>query len=166
MVDRSPREDITSEQRQQAVASILAGKESARGVARRLGVHHRTVTQWYHAFLDTGAEEPEPEHFPIYGVPAVGNLANDDGRDRSNERLARYVYDAVIAQLEAITARARITGSTSFIERQSADHLAQIDDVAWTQVIRLVNFMAYRAGSNEPEYRLPEYRNGAVGTPD
>lgn len=145
--DRSPRDDITAQQRADAVKAVLSGAETERAVAARLGVHHQAVQRWRKDYLASLVKDPRmptvADFAPADDVP----IGQDDERERSDEALSRYVYDAIVAQLQAVTNRARITGRADFIERQTGDHLAHLDQVAWDQIVRLVQTFAWTRDS-------------------
>ncbi len=162
-IDRRQRHDITAEQRAEAVAAIIAGTATARALAAKLGVSRQTVQFWHKDHLKAfGVRTPKVTDFQeVDDVP----IGHDDGRDRSRERIARYVYDAIIANLQSIANRARSTARPGYIERQSADQLARLDEVAWNQVARFIRSLNFEP--DELEWRpLPEpdpaTRNGSL----
>lgn len=155
--DRSPREDITAQQRSDAVQAVLSGAETERGVAARLGVRHAAVQRWRKDYLAGLAINPRMPTAADF-APAADVPIGAKGQERSDEALSRYVYDAIIAQLQAVTNRARITGRADFIERQTGDHLAHLDQVAWDQIVRLVQTFAWtrEAERSAGERALPD----------
>jgi len=102
------------ELRAEVVAAVAAG-DSLQSVANRFGVGKATVERW---FREDGPVQP--------------------GNARTREELGALVYDTVVETLHALIARARVTGSEDWIEKQSAGELAALGAADWDRVIRVL----------------------------
>jgi len=117
------------ELRAEAVAAVAAG-ESLTTVAKRFGIGKATVERWYR---EDGPVQPS--------------------HARTREELGALVYDTVVETLLALTARARVTGSPDWIEKQSAGELAALAAADWDRVIRVL--AGFRPADEHPALDTP-----------
>jgi transposase-like protein len=105
------------ELRAEAVAAVLAGMSVAQAAAQ-FGLRKQTLSEW----LQTDE---------VRTVRTVNT--------RTREAMSHLIYDALTATLNALIARAVVTGSAHWIEKQSAAELAQLGATEWDRILRLVS---------------------------
>lgn len=105
------------ELRAQVVAAVLAGTTVA-DASRQYGLSKQTVSEWL--------QDDEIRSLRTINM-------------RTREAMSALLYDAVSATLNALIARAAVTGSAHWIEKQSAAELAQLGGTEWDRIIHMVS---------------------------
>jgi transposase-like protein len=164
----SRRAHYTDEFRAEVVAAMVTEGLSTRLAAERYHLSKNTTREWYATWgpklIESGKKRgPKQQH--------------TRRTTRSAEELTALVYDAVAAVLRSITNRATTTGQPEWIERQTADALAKLDESQWNQVARFIasfrplsSTPALADGAADPEgageeggQTIPTSTNGRVG---